>query len=251
MSIEEDRVSRRDDNGQHVMVIGGSSGIGLGVARIALRSGATVTIVGRSQERLTAARAGLGATERLTTASADVTREDQVRALFESSDPLDHVVLTAADIVAYQPVRELDLTAARATIDSKLIAGLLVAKHAAPVLPPNGSITFTGGIATDRPAPGGAVVATVNSALSGLARGLALELAPIRVNVIAPGWVPTPVWDKIAGDNKHAVLDGMARRLPTGRLGSPEDIGEAVMFLTRARHLTAAVVPVDGGQRLV
>ena len=136
------------------------------------------------------------------------------------------MIVTAAEIVAYQPVRQLDLAAARATIESKLIAALLIAKHAAPILPQSGSITFTGGIATDRPAPGGTVVPAVNSALSGLARRLALELAPIRVDVIAPRWVLTPVWDEIAGENKHSVLDDMTSRLPTGRIGSPEDIGQ-------------------------
>jgi NAD(P)-dependent dehydrogenase (short-subunit alcohol dehydrogenase family) len=235
----------------HIMVIGGSSGIGLGVAQVGLRSGAGVTIVGRSEERLREASTTLGSPDRLRTVSADVTDEDQVSALFASAGALDHVIVTAADISAYQPVRDLNLAAARATIESKLIAALLVAKHAAPVLPDNGSITFTGGIATDRPAPGGTVVAAVNSAMSGLARGLALELAPIRVNVIAPGWVLTPVWDTVAGANKHGILDGMAARLPAGRIGSPEDIGETALFLTRAPHLTAAVVPVDGGQRLV
>lgn len=240
-----------ETNSQHIMVIGGSSGIGLGVARVAQRSGARVTIVGRSQERLGQARAELGEPCPVITARADITEEDQVRALFAKCAPVDHVVLTAADIVAYQPVRELDLPAARGTIDSKLIAGLLVAKHAATVLPPTGSITFTGGIATERPVPGGSVVAAVNSALTGLARGLALELAPIRVNVLAPGWVETPIWDKIAGANKQQVLNGMAERLPSGRIGSPEDIGEAALFLTRMRHLTGTVVPVDGGQRLV
>jgi NAD(P)-dependent dehydrogenase (short-subunit alcohol dehydrogenase family) len=236
---------------EQVMVIGGSSGIGLGVARVALRSGAAVTVVGRSLERLRRVESELGDVGRVVTFNADVTDEDQVSALFASCGELDHVVLTAADIVAYQPLRELDLDAARRTIDSKLIAALLVAKHAAATLRPGGSITFTGGIATDRPAPGGSVVAAVNSGLSGLARALALELAPIRVNVLAPGWVETPVWDKIAGANKHRMLEEMAQRLPVGRIGTPEDIGEAALFVARARHLTAAVIPVDGGQRLV
>jgi NAD(P)-dependent dehydrogenase (short-subunit alcohol dehydrogenase family) len=236
---------------QHVMVIGGSSGIGLGVARAALESGARVTIVGRSEERLGRARLELGEPERVMTASADATVEDDVSDLFTRHTPVDHVVVTAADIASYQKIRDMDLAVARQTIDSKLIAAVLVAKHAAAVLPATGSITLTGGIAADRPAPGGTLVAAINSGLIGLARGLALELGPVRVNVIAPGWVLTPVWDKIAGENKHAVLDGMAERLPPGRVGSPQDIGEVVLFLMRARHITAAVVPVDGGQRLV
>jgi NAD(P)-dependent dehydrogenase (short-subunit alcohol dehydrogenase family) len=183
--------------------------------------------------------------------TADVTEEDQVHALFERAGHLDHVVVTAADITAYQPIRNLVLAEARKTIESKLLAALLIAKHASTALPADGSITFTGGIATDRPMPGGSVVAAVNSSLSGLVRALALELAPIRVNALAPGWVDTPVWEKIAGPRKDAMLADMAARLPVGRVGEPHDIGEAALFATRARHLTGTVLHIDGGQRLI
>jgi NAD(P)-dependent dehydrogenase (short-subunit alcohol dehydrogenase family) len=234
-----------------VMVIGGSSGMGLGVAKTALRDGADVVIVGRSTVRLEQAVAVLGPQERLRTAAADISDEDQVGRLFDETGLLDHVVVTAADIAGYQPLRELDLAAARRVIDSKLVGALLVARYAAPRLRPGGSITLTGGIAAERPVPGGSVVAAVNSALIGLTRALALELAPIRVNVLAPGWVDTPFWDTMAGPRKAAILDGMAARLPVGRIGRTEDIGQAALYAMRAGHLTGAVLQVDGGQRLV
>jgi len=234
-----------------VMVIGGSSGIGRGVAGAALRDGADVVIVGRSTARLEQARGELASRSRLRTAAADVSEEPQVRRLFDETGPLDHVVVTAADIPGYQPVRELNLATARRIIDSNLVGALLVARYAVPRLRPGGSITLTGGIAAERPAPGGSVVAAVNGAVAALTRALALELAPIRVNALAPGWTDTPFWDAMAGPRKAAMLEGMAARLPVGRIGRPEDIGQAALYAMRAGHLTGAVLPVDGGQRLV
>ncbi len=245
-------MTERPDNDRPVFaVIGGSSGIGLGVARVLLRTGAAVVLVGRSPERLLAAEQELASPGQVRTAAADVTDEDQVRRFFDDTGMLDHIIVTAADVAGYRLIDSMEIADARRLIDSKLIAALLIAKHAPTHLREGASITFTGGIATERPAPGGSVVAAVNSALTGLARALALELAPIRVNVLSPGWVDTPVWEKVAGPRKDAMLEDMARRLPVGRTGTPEDIGEAALFVTSARHLTGAVLPIDGGQRLV
>jgi NAD(P)-dependent dehydrogenase (short-subunit alcohol dehydrogenase family) len=244
-------MTHNNDAAERIMVIGGSSGIGVGVARVALREGAAVTIVGRSADRLDRAVQALGHHARLQARRADVTDEGQVTSLFEAAARLDHVIVTAADIVAYQPIRALVLSDAVSTIQSKLIAALLIAKHAPAALTAGGSITFTGGIAADRPIPGGSVVAAVNSSLNGLVRALALELAPIRVNALSPGWVETPVWEKIAGERKDAMLADMAQRLPVGRVGQPDDIGEAALFATRARHLTGTLLHIDGGQRFV
>ncbi|MBO0782458.1 MAG: SDR family oxidoreductase, partial [Ktedonobacteraceae bacterium] len=163
----------------------------------------------------------------------------------------DHLVVTAAGDLAYQPIRELDLDAARRTIDSKLVAALLLAKHAAAHIDTHGSITFTAGIAAERPLPNGVVVATVNGALFSLAYGLALSFAPIRVNVLSPGWVDTPIWEAIAGANKPAMFEQMAQRLPVGRIGRPADIAHAAIFLMENEFTTGTVLPVDGGQRLV
>jgi NAD(P)-dependent dehydrogenase (short-subunit alcohol dehydrogenase family) len=237
-----------------VVVVGGSSGIGLGVARAARDAGAAVVVVGRSQPRLEQAVAFLNAgTPRgdlVDAVAADVTQEDDVRRLFEVIGPCDHVASTAADLV-YQPVRELDVAAARRAIDSKLVGALLLAKYGVQHLSTDGSLTFTSGIAATRPAPRGAVTAAVNSAMGGLARALALELAPLRVNVVSPGWVDTPIWDAVAGGNKGAVQAAMATRLPVRRLGTPEDLAQAYLFLMQNGFATGTIVHVDGGHRLV
>ncbi|WP_437311244.1 SDR family oxidoreductase [Sorangium sp. So ce388] len=233
---------------QHVVVIGGSSGIGLGVARACLARGATLTLVSRSPEKLAGAAAELGDARRVRTFAADVTQEAEVRSLFDQHPPARHVVVTAVQ-GHYQPVREMDIAAARRLIDSKLVAALHVAKHAR--IEPGGSLVFTTGIAAVRPGPGGAVVAAVNGALMSLVRALAIELAPVRVNALSPGWVDTPVWDSIAGGAKEERFAQHARRLPVGRIGAPADIADAALFLMGNGFTTGEVLHVDGGHRLV
>jgi len=239
-----------DITNQKIIVVGGSSGMGLAVARAALAKEAEVFIVGRSPERLALVASELE-TKRMQTIAADVTREDDVRRIFKQVGHFDHLVVTAAADLAYQPIRELDLDAARKSIDSKLIAALLLAKYAAATIAEHGSITFTAGIAAERPMPSGAIVAMVNGALFSLAYALAVGLAPVRVNAISPGWVDTPLWETAFGANRSAMLQQMAQRLPAGRIGLPEDIAHAVIFLMENEFTTGTVLRVDGGHRLV
>jgi NAD(P)-dependent dehydrogenase (short-subunit alcohol dehydrogenase family) len=126
-----------------------------------------------------------------------------------------------------------------------------LAKHGIARLAAKGSITFTSGIAAYRPAARGSVVAGVNGALESLAYALAIELAPIRVNVVSPGWVDTPIWKQVAGDEARAKLDAMAQKLPVGRIGRPEDIADGIRFLMRNGFATGSVLHLDGGHRLV
>lgn len=233
---------------QHVVVMGGSSGIGLGVARACLENGASVTLVGRSPQKLAEAAVRLEAGQRVRTFAADVTQEEQVRRLFDELPPAHHVVLTTVHPY-YKPIRELEITEARRTIDSKLVAALLIARYAR--LEPGGSLLFTTGIAADRPGPGGSVIAAANGALVSLVRALALELAPLRVNALSPGWIDTPFWDSFAGSAKAQRFEQHARRLPVGRVGTPADLAHAALFLMGNGFTTGEVLHVDGGHRLV
>jgi NAD(P)-dependent dehydrogenase (short-subunit alcohol dehydrogenase family) len=239
---------------QTVIVIGGSSGIGLGVARAVAARGAHLVIVGRSREKLERAALELEGARTLRTITADVTREEQVEQLFESVPELDHLVVTAADL-RYATVDSLSLDMARTVIDSKILAALLLAKHGGRRIRPGGSIVFTTGVAAERPAARGALTATVNGALEALVRALALELAPTRVNALSPGWVDTPLWDEIAptvaGMRKEAVFAQFASRLPVRRIGRPDDLGHAAVFLMENEFSTGATLHVDGGHRLV
>ncbi len=169
------------DTDSKLLIAGGSSGMGLALARLSLDLGAQVVLVGRDEAKLARAGTMLGGRGRLELLTADITCEDAVAKLFETVGDLDHIVCTAADIRgAYELLPALDLQAARQAMESKVFGPMLLAKHGAPRLRPSGSITLTSGIAAYRPMPRGTVVAAINAALEGLVRALAVELAPIR-----------------------------------------------------------------------
>ena len=238
-----------------IVVIGGSSGIGLAVARRSLDDGATVVIAGRSQQRLDVARADLARTGppagRLSAHPVDIGDPAQVTRLFDRVGTLSHLVVTAADL-PYGPVVSLSEDSILRAVRSKILGPLFAAQQAAPRITKPGSITFTSGIAASRPAPGGALAATVNGALESMVLALALELAPIRVNAVSPGWVDTPVWDRLATpDVKNAMMADLAARLPARRLGRPEDIANAVAFLIADTFVTGTVLHAEGAQVLV
>jgi NAD(P)-dependent dehydrogenase (short-subunit alcohol dehydrogenase family) len=237
---------------QKILIVGGGSGMGLALARRCVEAGATVTIAGRGEQRLQQAREALGNPTNLKVSVADIAREDQVADLFARIGGLDHIVSTAADIQgAYRLLPELDLKVAQRVVESKVYGPLLLAKHGAPRLAGAGSMTFVSGIAAHRPAARGSVVAAINAALEGLVRALAVELAPIRVNAVSPGWVDTEIWAQVAGDRKAETLAAMAERLPVGRVGRPDDIADAIAFLIGNGFTTGTTLHVEGGHRLV
>lgn len=235
-----------------ILIVGGNSGMGLALAQRCLDEGAQVIIVGRNREKLNLARKSLLDHPRLETVTADITDESQVAVLFEQVGELNHIVCTAADIQgAYELLPSLDIKAVQRAIESKVLGPLLLAKYGAPRLMPKGSITLTSGIAAYRPLPRGSVVATINAALEGLVRALAVELAPLRVNAVSPGWIDTPIWTFVAGDKKDETLAAMAKRLLVGRVGCATDIAEAIGFLMSNTFTTGTVLQVEGGHRLI
>ncbi|WP_432729982.1 SDR family oxidoreductase [Variovorax sp. W6] len=237
---------------QKIVIVGGSSGIGLGVAAAALEHGADVVIVGRSQEKLQAAQRTLGASPRLESIAADMSNEDEVSQLFGKVGPFDHLVATAGTLPPGDPIASTDMQAVRAFVDSKLLGAVVLAKHAAATLRPGGSMTFTSGINKDRPpVPGGSVVSAIAGSFSYFARALALELAPTRVNIVSPGWVDTPMWDSAVGDAKAGFFEGMAARLPARRIAMPADIAPAYIYLMTSEFTTGETIRIDGGHNLV
>lgn len=235
-----------------IIIVGGNSGMGLALARRLLSEGADVTVAGRAVDKLDTARRALSDHPRLRTAVLDVTRESEVAAFFASCGRVDHIVSTAADIEgAYELLPDIQISAAQRVVESKFYGPLLLAKHGAPSLTPSGSITYTSGVAAHRPAARGSVVAAVNAALEGLVRALAVELAPLRVNAVSPGWVDTPIWKLVAGEARKDTLEAMAKRLPVGRVGQPEDIADAIRFLIGNGFATGTILHVEGGHRLV
>lgn len=236
-----------------IVIVGGSSGIGLGVAASAIERGAHVVLVGRSLQKLQAAQRQLAAAGgRVRTFSADTLQEREIARLFEEVGELDHLVSTAGGPPPGDPIGLIDRERVRRFIDDKLVGALMLAKHAARGLKPGGSMTFTSGINKDRPpVPGGAVVAAIAGSFSYLAHALSLELAPTRVNVVSPGWVDTPLFTALAGEAKLGLFEGLAARLPAGRVAKPADIAPAYVFAMESDFATGQTLHIDGGQSLI
>ena len=231
-----------------MVVIGGGSGIGLACAVAARDAGAEVTIAGRSPEKLKRAREGIGKDVRA--AALDVTDEVAVRDLFSGFGRVDHLVVSAAETAA-AGIAEAEEADVRPTLDIRVWGGFFAAKHAAPVMSEDGSITFLSGTSAHRPYPGSAMVAASSGAIEAFARALALELAPVRVNTICAGFVDTPLLDAYYDEGRDEAVEELAARLPVGRIGTPEDIADAFMFLAGNGFVTGTVLHVDGGKLLV
>lgn len=236
--------------GKRVLVVGGGSGIGYAVAEAAIRDGAAMTLASSNAERVQAAAGRLGAgAEGL---ALDVTDEAAVAAFFGGGRAFDHIVTTAGDWGGPRrvPLAELDLTAAQGVFKVRFWGALALAKHGAPALSPGGSITFTDGMIAHRPTKGSAVSTAMAGAIEHLTRGLAVELAPIRVNCVCPGLIRTGVWDRIPEDRREAEFERMTSRQLVPRIGEPDEVAQAYLFLMRSGYTTGQVLQVEGGSAL-
>jgi NAD(P)-dependent dehydrogenase (short-subunit alcohol dehydrogenase family) len=232
------------DGLQHarVMVLGGSSGIGFATAAAAANAGASVTIASRSQAKLDAAATKLGGGVRAVV--LDTSDAEAVERFFGGEAAWDHIVVSAAQTPT-GPVRVLSLTDAKAAMDSKFWGAYHVARAAK--IRDGGSLTFVSGFLSVRPSASSVLQGAINAALEALARGLALELAPVRVNAVSPGLIATPLWSAMPKDKRDAMFAREAQHLPAGRIGQPEDIANAVLFLATTSFATGSTVRVDGG----
>lgn len=229
-------------NNQRVLVIGGTSGIGFATAATAVDTGAAVTIASRNQENLDAA--SLRFPGPVQTQVLDTGDNNQIERFFQQEEPWDHVVVSAAQTKG-GPVRVLSLADAAASMDSKFWGAYRVARAAR--IRDGGSLTLISGFLSERPSGTAVLQGAINAALESLARGLALELAPIRVNAVSPGLIETPIWDGLPPDKRKALFESTAAKLPVRRIGQPHDIANAVLFLMTTSFATGSTVRVDGG----
>ena len=241
---------------KHLVIIGGSSGIGLEAARMALTEGASVTIAGRSEGRLIRAAEGLNTSRaggpiggRLKTVVVDAADEASIRALFDEAPRVDHLFLPAGELrPGGGDLLGGDLDGFRSILDVRLLGVARAVRQAGPRMT-GGSITLMSGLYSTHPARGGAMAAEAVAAVEGMTRALALDPAPIRVNAVAPGLIDTPLWDAF-GPQREAILASWAS-LPVGRIGRPEEVAEAVLFLMGNGFVNGTVLPIDGGGGLV
>jgi len=233
--------------GKRIVIVGGSSGMGLATAKAAAAEGARVVIASRSEEKLRKAEAQIqGKVEVFT---VNVMDEQSVKALFDAVGEFDHLATPGNEAVMGRFL-ELDTRAARAAFDSKFWGQYHSARYGAPKMPPGGSITFFAGAYSQKPTPGASVVTAINSAVEGLGRALAVELSPIRVNVISPGVVDTPLYGRMPEEKRAAMFNTVASSLPAKRIGKPEDIAQTVLYLMGNGFTTGSTLYVDGGYTL-
>ena len=233
--------------GQTVVLIGGSAGIGLETARRARAEGADVILTGRNPERLEEAASELGA---LSTAAFDANDTAAVESFFsELEGPIDHVLATAGGPY-YAPLAEMDFDEARRALAAHpmLMAG--VARYASPKVRPGGALLFMGGTGGRRPSLGVGVVSAMTAALPALTASLALEVAPVRVNLIAAGFVDTPLSASLLGDGLEARREELRASLPIGRVVGADDVAALAIHLMANTALTGATFDIDGGQQL-
>ncbi|MBV8471644.1 MAG: SDR family oxidoreductase [Burkholderiaceae bacterium] len=233
---------------QRVLIIGGSSGMGLASARRLVQAGADVFIAGRDEARLQAAVASLEG--RAVGIAADFTDPEALQALMIRIGRLDHLVLAAAGAAAWGPFAQLPVEAVRTALNTKLLGYWQSLQAALPILRKDGSVVFLTGAASRVAMAGTAGLAAVNGGITQMAQTLAKELAPLRVNVVSPGLVDTPAYDGLPADAKAGMFAGAAKSLPVGRTGLADDIAQGVEMLLANHFATGVLLDIDGGARM-
>jgi NAD(P)-dependent dehydrogenase (short-subunit alcohol dehydrogenase family) len=238
--------------GLRVVVIGGTSGIGFAVAERAVREGAEVAVGSSCASHVEDAVKRLG--RAASGAAVDVKNEASVAAFFAGIGAFDHLVFTAGDWPALRrpaALADLDLSSADAVFAVRFWGALAAIKHAQGRISASGSITLTNGVVAHRPRKGAALNTAMAGAIEHLTRALAVELAPVRVNAVCPGFVLTEVWNSIPEETRQEQIRRMTSRLPLPRAGDPSEVAEAYLHLIRATYSTGQVLIVDGGMTLV
>ncbi|MFB2599516.1 SDR family oxidoreductase [Herbiconiux sp. P17] len=231
-----------------VVVLGGSSGIGFAVARAAVAAGARVVIASSSRDRVGAAVAQLGPAAG--GHAVDASDSAALDAFFAAVGPFDHLVYTAAGTLTPVTLADYTVEAARDFFALRLVAALDAVRAALPQLAPSGSITLTSGSAAHRSGAGWVLGAAASGAMISATRALAIELAPIRVNVVAPGVVRSPLWAGLSAAEQEEMYAGVGASVPLGRVAEVEDVAKAYLYAMEQHYATGSEILVDGGSIL-
>jgi NAD(P)-dependent dehydrogenase (short-subunit alcohol dehydrogenase family) len=257
LACRQKKVRRKENSMQQgnslqnkrVVILGGSSGIGLAVAEQAASQGATIVIASSNAERVRKAVEAFGGNAQGQT--LDLTDEQAVETLFTKLGAFDHLVFTAGDSLHLHDLATTDLKQARRAFELRYWAALAAVKYGSKNIRKGGSIVLTTGVAGQRPRKGWVVAASVCGTIEALTRALALELAPIRVNAVSPGVVRTSLWQNMTAAEREHLYESVGKSLPVGRVGEPQDIAQAYLFLMQEGFGTGQTIVVDGGTVLV
>ena len=232
---------------QQIVIIGGSEGIGLAVAKAARALGARVLAVSRTRAKLEAARDAVSGLE---IRVADINNTASIQELFSELSTVDHVYIAAGSSKLGGPL-DHPFSDFRHKFDERLWGSIDVVRAAHPLMRPGGSFTFTGGLSSDRPVRGQWMNGIATMATEQLARVLALELAPIRFNAVAPGPTDTPMWNHIFPENGAQALSDVTKKFLIPRLVTADEVAHAVLLLMQNEAMTGETIHVDCGARLV
>ena len=232
--------------GSRVLVLGGSSGIGLATAKMAADAGAKVTIASRSGEKVSAGAAHIG--KGATGVALDTTDDAALEAFFVKHPEWDHIVVSVAAGKS-AGLHAMTVAEAYGNMNAKFWTAYKTAKLAK--ITPDGSLTLVSGFLSTRPNKDALLQGCINAAMESLGRGLALTLAPVRVNTVSPGLIDTPIRAAMPAEKKKAVLDNAAATLPVRRVGQPEDVADAILMLMTNPFTTGSTLFVDGGGLVV
>lgn len=230
---------------QNIVIIGGSSGVGLAVAQLIAASGARITIASRSQERLETAAKKIGGNVQI--GIINTLEEASVKNFFANLNEIDHLLCFAGDSMG-GGVLTADMAIARNAMESKFWGQFYVGHYGGPKIKPSGSLTFTSG-SGPRPHQAIATVAA-NAGVSLLAESLAKELAPVRVNVIAPYYIDSPMWEGMPEAERQQLFARVGKQLPIGRVATIDDVAPAYLHVIQSSYITGVTIPVNGGALL-
>lgn len=235
--------------GKRVILLGGTSGLGLATALAAAAEGANVVVVSGNQERVDSALKELP--EGSEGYAVNLSQEQDIKAFFDQIGKFDHLVYTAGENISLINISDLDVEVARNYFTIRFWGAFAAVKYGAPHINEGGSINLTGGTASPRPAAGWVLGASICSAMEGFMRTMAVELAPVRVNIVAPGVIKTNLWSGLTESDRDGLYTYIENTLPLKRVGEAEDVAEAFLYTMKQKFGTGQIIGVDGGTVLV
>jgi NAD(P)-dependent dehydrogenase (short-subunit alcohol dehydrogenase family) len=247
--MKDKEISNNGLKGKRVVLLGGTSGVGLATAIEAANEGAKVVVVSSSQKRVDNALAVLPKDNE--GYACNLTDEEQVKELFKKIGEFDHLVFTAGETLQLSELSTAKIDKGREFFNLRYWGALMAAKYGSQYIHKDGSIVLTTGTVGLRPWKGWTVAASITGAVDALTRALAVELAPVRVNAVCPGVVKTELWGNMPEADREALFTDIGSKLLTGRVGEAEEVAEAYLYLMRGKYTTGQVIVVDGGSVLV
>lgn len=232
-----------------VLILGGSTGLGLATAKAAAAEGAIVTIVSKNPGRLAEAAQQLPPSA--TTYSVDLSSEAAIQSFFDTFGKFDHLVYTAGENLSLSVIKDMDLADSRKYFDIRYWGAVAAVKYGAPHINTGGSVTLTSGIAAIKPTISWSIGSSICAAMEGFTRVMALELAPVRVNLVRPGLVRSNLWDSMDAGEKEKLFENFAQALPVKYVAEPEDVAQTYLYLMKQSYSTGQNVTVDGGALMI